>query len=111
MVEKIRLVQTCGACPEQYDVYFDDVALGYLRLRFGRFTADYPDCDGETVYEASTRGVGVFDKDERDYHLRWALYHLLVRHEMGPQPKPEAPPVKYTVEGLQDSDDDGDWPF
>lgn len=33
--------RTCSACPEQYDVFYDGRQAGYLRFRFGRFTAYY----------------------------------------------------------------------
>ena len=35
-----RLILTCGACPEQYDVFDGDRQVGYLRLRHGHFRAD-----------------------------------------------------------------------
>jgi hypothetical protein len=61
-----RLICTCSACPEQYDVIDDinNTVVGYLRLRHGHFTAEYPDCGGELVYNAATRGDGMFDDDE-----------------------------------------------
>lgn len=69
-----KLICTCGACPEQYDV-FDSSGkkVGYLRLRHGRFRADFGDCGGETVYESQTRGDGVFDDDERMVELGRAV--------------------------------------
>lgn len=63
---KVQLEQTCFACPEQYDAYIDGIEVGYLRLRHGYFRAEYL---GNTVYETSTIGDGLFDSDERDYHL------------------------------------------
>lgn len=42
-------VQTCGACPEQYDVYKGKNQVGYVRLRSGAFRVDAPDCGGATV--------------------------------------------------------------
>ena len=68
-----RLILTCGACPEQYDVFDGDRQVGYLRLRHGHFRADYPDSGGETVYEADTIGDGLFDSDEREEHLTKAI--------------------------------------
>lgn len=68
-----RLVQTCGACPEQYDVFRSGMQAGYLRLRHGAFRASVPDCDGETVYEARPRGDGIFEPDERDRFLSAAV--------------------------------------
>ena len=78
-----RLVQTCGACPEQYDVFDEetDEQVGYLRLRHGGFRVEYPDCGGETVYTASPNGDGCFTEDERDFYLSRALEALRLAHE------------------------------
>lgn len=75
------LVQTSTACPEQYDVFLGDERVGYLRLRHGVFRADYPDCGGETVYEAEPEGDGCFVDAERDFHLTQAVTALLSRHQ------------------------------
>lgn len=73
-IDGFKLVCTCGACPEQYDVYAaNDKKVGYLRLRHGHFRADYPDCGGETVYESQTKGDGVFAEEERLPEIRKAL--------------------------------------
>ncbi len=72
-IDGLKLVCTCGACPEQYDVFDGDKQVGYLRLRHGWFRADVPYCGGETVHEAYTRGDGVFDDDERGAHLTEAV--------------------------------------
>lgn len=69
-----------GACPEQYDVYKGDTQIGYLRLRHGHFRADYGDCGGETVYEASPNGDGCFDCDEREGYLTKAVDALLDKY-------------------------------
>lgn len=75
------LVQTSFACPEQYNVYdSEENSVGYLRLRHGYFRADYPECGGETVYEANTIGGGVFDEEERDFQISSALKALHARH-------------------------------
>lgn len=70
-----KLVCTCPACPEQYDVF--DIAtgaqVGYLRLRHGMFRADYPECGGKTVYTATPKGDGLFNDDERQKYLEEAL--------------------------------------
>jgi ABC-type Fe3+ transport system substrate-binding protein len=69
----LRLVQTCGACPEQYDVFDGDEQVGYMRLRHGGFTVSYPDVMGETVYSASPEGDGIFEPDERDHFIAEGL--------------------------------------
>ena len=61
-----ELVQTCGACPEQYDVFKDGKKVAYFRLRHGWFRADVPDCMDETVFESGDmQGDGMFEEDER----------------------------------------------
>ena len=75
-MSEIRLVMTCGACPEQYDAFIGDTQVGYLRLRHGYFQVRYPDVGGELVYDSATRGDGLFEESEREYHLtraRWAI--------------------------------------
>ena len=54
IIQNLKFVQTCSACPEQYDV-FDNKGnqVGYVRLRWGALTCEYPDCGGDLVYEAS----------------------------------------------------------
>ncbi len=45
---------TCSACPEQYDVFDDNgKQVGYVRLRYGGLTCEYPDVGGEYIYHAS----------------------------------------------------------
>ena len=68
-----ELVQTCGACPEQYDVFKDGALVGYLRLRHGYFTAQYPDVRGTIIYEAQPKGDGIFEPDERELYLKAAI--------------------------------------
>lgn len=70
----LRLVCTCGACPEQYDVFSKTGdKVGYLRLRHGHFRADVPDAGDETVYEAHPKGDGVFEPEERMQYLTEAV--------------------------------------
>lgn len=72
MNEQIRLVQTCGACPEQYDAFLGDKQVGYLRLRHGLFRVEFEHCGGETLLQANTKGDGIFEEDEREYWLNTA---------------------------------------
>lgn len=70
------LVQTCFACPEQYDLMLDGVCVGYLRLRHGVFYATYPDImddNYEKVYEAYPEGDGCFMDHEREKYLTEAI--------------------------------------
>ena len=44
--------RTCYACPEQYDVTFENGRqIAYIRLRFGQFRVDYPDVGGEIIFQ------------------------------------------------------------
>lgn len=63
----IRLVKTCNACPEQYEAFIGDRYVGYFRLRWGNLRVDYPDCGGETIYEARVGSglQGIFDSEEQ----------------------------------------------
>lgn len=74
---KIELIRTCTACPEQYDVMLDEEQVGYLRLRHGRFTVEYPDCGGELIFEAYPKGDGIFMEDERSVYLGWAMAAII----------------------------------
>lgn len=76
-----EIVQTCAACPEQYEVFLGDQQIGYLRLRHGTFRADYPDCGGLTVYEIEALGDGVFEPLEREPHMLLAVRALLKQHK------------------------------
>lgn len=75
----ITLVETCGACPEQYEAFIADKQVGYLRLRHGHFRVDFPDCGGETIYSAYPAGDGSFTDKERPYFLKKARQAILTR--------------------------------
>lgn len=65
-----RLVQTCEACPEQYDMLNSKgETVGYFRLRHGKFRVYYPNYLGELVYLAEPDGDGVFMDYERKFYL------------------------------------------
>ena len=71
----LTLKNTCFACPEQYDVYYEDILCGYMRLRHGYFRTEYyPDSKecifGDIVYDCEPKGKGRFMEDEREEHLK-----------------------------------------
>ena len=76
-----ELFRTCFACPEQYDVFYEGKQIGYLRLRHGNFTVEYPDVGGKLVMFASPKGDGIFELDEREHYLTKAVYSLLREHK------------------------------
>lgn len=76
------LKQTCGACPEQYDMLDKQGnTVGYFRLRHGSFTVTYPDVGGKLVFRANPEGDGgMFEDYEREYYL--TLGFLAIMHEI-----------------------------
>ena len=78
---KIKLVKTCDACPEQYDAFDENgKQVGYLRLRHGYFRVDCPDVGGETVYSAEPEGDGIFMDWERESYLLAAKEAIAAYH-------------------------------
>lgn len=73
----LELKITCGACPEQYEVFKDGKQVAYYRLRHGEFRVDYPECGGETIYEAEPFGDGMFETNERLIYLTRAMRKVL----------------------------------
>ena len=74
------LKMTCGACPEQYDVFDSDgKQSGYIRLRGGNFRVYYPDTGGELVFYhhfEDDAWKGMFDNEEREFFLTEAVKTL-----------------------------------
>lgn len=68
-----ELKLTCGACPEQYEVFRNGIQVAYFRLRHGYFRVDSPDCRGLTIYEALPAGDGIFEDYERLNYLKKSL--------------------------------------
>jgi len=78
-IDGFVLEQTCGACPEQYDVWKGGKQVGYMRLRWGSFRVDLGDCGGETVYQDDVGDgwSGSFrDTEERERQLRMGVHAL-----------------------------------
>lgn len=65
--------RTCSVCPEQYDVLDSSgKTVGYVRLRWGGLTCEYPDVWGKIIYSVSIGDglTGTFENDEqRMFHL------------------------------------------
>jgi len=78
-LDDIKLEQTSFACPEQYDAFYKGKQVGYLRLRHGYFSVEYPDCMGELLYEAEPKGDGLFTDEERDYYLDKAKKAIILK--------------------------------
>ena len=68
-----KLKKTCPMNPEQYNVFKEEKQVGYLRLRYGYFTVESPDCCDRLLYKVSPKGYGSFDDDERGIYLDKAI--------------------------------------
>jgi len=102
-INNYKLILTCSAYPEQYDVFVDEKwlnelnisdeekiflklkylnywkkTIGYLRLRYSHFTAEfiYENDNYEIVYENFPESYGFFDKNERMYYLHEAIKNI-----------------------------------
>ena len=72
IIQELDFRETCGACPEQYDVFKGGRQVGYVRLCWGTVTCDYPYCGGDTIYFHSfdTGWKDCFDgPEERETYL------------------------------------------
>ena len=77
MIHGYRLVRTCGACPEQYDVLdSQENVVAYLRLRHGSYTVSVPDVGGKVIYQAFPQGDGSFEDDERVKYLEESIKNI-----------------------------------
>jgi hypothetical protein len=79
----LELKMTCGACPEQYEVFKEGKQVAYYRLRHGEFRVDYPECGGETIYEAEPLGDGLFEPEERLNYLTKAMRKVILKLNVG----------------------------
>ena len=83
-IKGLNFVCTCSICPEQYDVFDCSGKVGYVRLRWGILTCNYPDVDGETIYHANIGDEwrGCFaTEEERIEHLQNIADRILEKLE------------------------------
>jgi hypothetical protein len=67
-IKGLDFIETCSACPEQYDVKDErGNMVGYVRLRYGGLTCEYPDVGGELIYSQyfDNDWMGCFESDEQ----------------------------------------------
>lgn len=94
-----ELKMTCGACPEQYDVYLDGCNVGYLRLRHGYFRAEHVPSQ-KVVYSGEPDGDGIFEDYERNTYLNAAIAALdefIHTQEDDDDEREEGEPVGWTL--------------
>lgn len=97
----LSFIRTCHACPEQYDVFYGDIRVGYVRFRHGNFTVDCPDAFDENVLKIKVdSGSGIFSDEERTEYLQKAadsILHWMVKNSVV-SPLPENVEVCFNVE-------------
>lgn len=87
-IQGLKFRNTCGACPEQYDVFLGEEEVGYARLRWGVLRGD---CRGTTVYTKNMAdgSDGIFNSDEsRMKHLNEIA--TAIHEALNPKPQSEA---------------------
>lgn len=66
------LEQTCGGCPEAYNVYIEDsekpVYIGELYVRYGGYTIS--DKHHNAIAHPEIKGDGLFEWEEREHMLK-----------------------------------------
>jgi hypothetical protein len=68
---------TCFACPEQYDVYWNNKQVAYVRLRHGMLRVYAPDFGDNIIFTTEdVEGDGCFTHDERPNQLRRVVEHI-----------------------------------
>lgn len=93
IADNIRLECTCGACPEQYDMFIDDTQVGYIRYRWGYLACRPCNSDGtidwnNTVFEwehPDDGWSGIIPDDQRDILLQQCKNAIAKRIWEGPE--------------------------
>lgn len=81
----MKFVQTCQACPEQYDVFDENMTqIAYIRLRHGCLTVTCPGVSGDIVYETTAfKGDGCFmEHSDRIKHLSAAIRQIEIWQQL-----------------------------
>ncbi|MBI4921804.1 MAG: hypothetical protein HY834_08640 [Devosia nanyangense] len=75
----LEVMLTCRDVPEQYEITKDGASSGYVRVRWGGMSVDYPEAGDEELYEGSVDGFGGFTDHEREAKLLLALGLIAAR--------------------------------
>jgi hypothetical protein len=81
--EQIILVQTCPACPEQYDAFGPDGKLvGYIRLRWGMLVVRPDAGSDEIIYSKSIgdRLTGAFESARQRHEELENVKRAIIKH-------------------------------
>lgn len=74
-IDEYILNKTSDACPEQYEIYKNNIynSIGYLRLRHGKFTVEVPSFGEQIILVEYPEGDGCFNLDEQEFFLKKAI--------------------------------------
>jgi hypothetical protein len=75
----VTVTLTCRSVPEQYEITRDGIPAGYVRVRWGGMSVDYPEAGDEELYDGSVEGFGGFTDHEREAKLLLALGLIATR--------------------------------
>jgi hypothetical protein len=70
---------TSPSAPEQYSILKDGIPSGYIRVRWGGMSIDYPDAGDECLHDGAVDGFGGFSDHEREPKLLLALGLIAAR--------------------------------
>lgn len=83
---EFKWINTCPACPEQYEVYFGETIVAYVRLRFGvlRVSDDANNVydDPFYIHDFDDDYKGDFDNDKERDMFRHAITTLIANRVM-----------------------------
>jgi hypothetical protein len=69
----LALALTSPSIPEEYAVTKDGQPSGFIHVRWGHVSVDYPDAADENLYQGGAAGFGGFTDHERESQLLFAL--------------------------------------
>ncbi len=75
----LTVTLTCRDVPEQYEVTKGGLACGYIRVRRGSMSVDYPNAGDEGLYDGQVDGFGGFTDHEREAKMLLALGLIAAR--------------------------------
>lgn len=75
----LTVTLTCRDAPEQYEVTKDGSPSGYIRVRHGGMSVDFPEAAEEELYDGPVDGFAGFTDHERESKLLFALGLIAAR--------------------------------
>lgn len=76
----LKLFRTCESCPEQYNVFYEEIPVAYVRFRWGQLTVECPHVGGEYILVETIDGGGlrgILFEHERDAVLELCAKQII----------------------------------